>query len=178
MHFSTDCVFSGARGSYIESDIPDGSDLYGRSKLLGEVDYGEHLTLRTSIVGHELGKSMSLIDWFLCQTGEVNGYSRAIFSGLPTICVAEFLDRYVVNKDSLSGLFHFSVEPIDKFTLLKLVGQIYGLETKVNEFADFQIDRSLDSSKLRESVGFMPDSWAIMIEKMHNEYQKYFNGTA
>lgn len=175
IHFSTDCVFSGSKGNYLESDVPDAFDLYGRSKLLGEVDYGNHLTLRTSIIGHELGKSLSLIDWFLSQTDEVNGYSRAVFSGLPTVCVAEFLDRYVVGKSSPSELMHLSVEPIDKFALLKLVGQVYGVTTKINEFSDFEIDRSLNSSKLRKSVGFKPDSWANMIEKMHNEYQQYFN---
>ncbi|EJL7016531.1 SDR family oxidoreductase, partial [Vibrio cholerae] len=91
IHFSTDCVFSGKTGKYIESDIPDATDIYGKSKCLGEVNYGKHLTLRTSIIGHELNTSVSLIDWFLTQNNKVNGFSKAVFSGLPTCYIANIL---------------------------------------------------------------------------------------
>ena len=174
VHFSTDCVFSGTRGAYVENDIPDASDLYGRSKLLGEIAYGRHLTLRTSIIGHELDNSVSLVDWFLSQSGTVKGYSKAIFSGLPTICIAEFLSNYILRRNAPGGLLHLSVDPIDKYSLLKIVAEIYGLQTSIDEYADFKIDRSLDSSKLRKAVGFKSESWEQMIEKMYNEYQKYF----
>lgn len=174
VHFSTDCVFSGTRGAYTENDIPDASDLYGRSKLLGEITYGHHLTLRTSIIGHEMDNSVSLVDWFLNQSGTVKGYSKAIFSGLPTICIAEFLANYIVRRNAPAGLLHLSVDPIDKYSLLKIVAERYDLQTSIDEYADFKIDRSLDSSKLREAVGFKSESWELMIEKMHSEYQKYF----
>ncbi|HEU4636653.1 MAG TPA: SDR family oxidoreductase, partial [Edaphobacter sp.] len=80
VHVSTDCVFSGARGRYVESDPADAEDLYGRSKLLGEVDYPHAVTLRTSIIGHELDGTQSLLGWFLSQHGEVKGFAQAIFS--------------------------------------------------------------------------------------------------
>lgn len=174
VHFSTDCVFSGSRGAYTEDDIPDAFDLYGRSKLLGEVAYGRHLTLRTSIIGHELDKSVSLVDWFLKQSETVKGYSKAIFSGLPTICVAEFLAQYIVRENAPAGLLHLSVDPIDKYTLLKIVAERYDVQTSIEEYAEFKIDRSLDSTKLRQAVGFKPESWELMIEKMHCEHQNYF----
>lgn len=174
VHFSTDCVFSGGRGAYTEDDTPDAFDLYGRSKLLGEVTYGRHLTLRTSIIGHELNSCVSLVDWFLNQSVKVKGFSRAIFSGLPTICVAEFLANYVVKRSSLNGLLHLSVDPIDKCTLLQMIAERYDVKTPIEEHAEVRIDRSLDSSKLREAVGFKPECWELMIEKMHNEHQKYF----
>ncbi|EHW2654272.1 SDR family oxidoreductase, partial [Escherichia coli] len=95
IHFSTDCVFSGKKGNYNEKDLPDAYDLYGKSKQLGEVDYGGHLTLRTSIIGHEISSHHSLVDWFLSQRNSINGYSNAVFSGLPTVYVAEVIHKYI-----------------------------------------------------------------------------------
>lgn len=174
VHFSTDCVFSGKKGNYLESDIPDASDIYGRSKLLGEVDYDGHLTLRTSIIGHEINSSLSLVDWFLSQTSPVKGFSKAVFSGLPTCYVAEFIEQYILDKIDLTGLYHLSVEPIDKFSLLKMIKSIYGVTTEINEYSDFQIDRSLNSDRLRFETGVVVPSWPELIKRMHNEYSKYF----
>lgn len=174
IHFSTDCVFSGSKGMYSESDVPDANDLYGRSKLLGEVTYGKHLTFRTSIIGHQLDSTSSLISWFLAQSGIVNGFSKAVFSGLPTIYVAEFLKKHVLNNSDLSGLFHLSVDPIDKYSLLNLVGQQYGLSTNIIESRELRIDRSLDSSKLAKATEHVAPKWPQLIERMHNEYSKYF----
>lgn len=84
IHISTDCVFSGKKGNYKESDFPDCYDLYGRSKFLGEVDYPHAITLRTSIIGHELAGNRSLINWFLSAEGQVKGFEKAIYSGFPT----------------------------------------------------------------------------------------------
>jgi len=116
VHFSTDCVFSGRKGMYKEEDIPDAYDLYGRTKLLGEVEYENSVTLRTSIIGHEINRSKSLVDWFLSQSGEVKGFTKAVFSGLPTIEVANVLKNYVIPKPRLTGLYHLSVDPISKLT--------------------------------------------------------------
>jgi dTDP-4-dehydrorhamnose reductase len=96
IHFSTDCVFSGRRGNYREDDNPDPIDLYGRSKLLGEVVGPRVLTLRTSIVGRELREHLGLIDWFVSQRGKrVNGYVRALYSGLTTLATAELVSRLI-----------------------------------------------------------------------------------
>lgn len=173
VHFSTDCVFSGQGSLYKETDIPDATDLYGRSKLLGEVRYGVHLTLRTSIIGHELGKSLSLVDWFLSQTCAVNGYRKAIFSGLPTVYIAEFLKDYVIGKD-LAGLYHLSVEPIDKYTLLNVIKDTYAVGVDINPFDDFVIDRSLNADSLKRDTGFVSPSWSQLIKKMREEYLEYF----
>lgn len=174
IHFSTDCVFSGTLGGYTETSLPDSTDLYGRSKLLGEVDYGKHLTLRTSIIGHELNSNVSLVDWFLSQTGSVRGFSQAIFSGLPTCYIAEFLDKYVIDESNLSGLYHLSAEPIDKYSLLSLIKEKYGIETDIIDYPDFIIDRSLNSKSLRELIDFKPPQWPELIEKMNDEFKEYF----
>ncbi|WP_370550447.1 SDR family oxidoreductase [Edwardsiella tarda] len=174
IHFSTDCVFTGEKGYYNEDDIPDSTDLYGQTKCMGEISYGGHLTLRTSIIGHELSSNHSLIDWFLSQNESVNGYSKAIFSGLPTCYMAEIIEKYVIPNERLSGIRHLSVAPINKYELLKLVSRIYSKKITIVEFNDFVIDRSLNSDLFRHETGFTPEPWHSLVWKMHNEYEKYF----
>ena len=168
IHMSTDCVFSGSRGGYLDDDVPDAHDLYGVSKRLGEVDYPNAITLRTSIIGHELNGSRSLIDWFLSQEGSVKGFSKAIFSGLPTVEIARIIKDYVVPNEGLHGLYHVSAEPINKYDLLSLVADIYQHDTKIIKDSDFEIDRSLDSSRFRAVTGFRPHPWHEMISTMKN----------
>ena len=170
VHFSTDCVFSGKQGSYKEEDFPDAYDLYGRSKFLGEVGYKNSITLRTSIIGHELNRAKSLIDWFLSQTGEVKGFTKAIFSGLPTIEVARVVKDYVIPRRELSGLYHLSVDPISKHDLLTLVAKEYGKNIKIFPDENLVIDRSLNSDRFRTATGFQPRRWEHLVRQMHEEY--------
>ncbi|MFM5427130.1 dTDP-4-dehydrorhamnose reductase family protein [Aeromonas veronii] len=170
IHFSTDCVFDGKQGMYQEADLPTATDLYGKSKCLGEVNYGRHLTLRTSIIGHELDSAVSLVDWFLSQSGAVNGFSKAVFSGVPTCYIAKLLAENILNKPEICGLYHLSAEPINKHSLISLVADIYGKEIEINESTQLVIDRSLDSSRLRQAIAFTPPSWRELIEFMHNDY--------
>ncbi|WP_325892035.1 dTDP-4-dehydrorhamnose reductase family protein [Grimontia sp. NTOU-MAR1] len=174
IHFSTDCVFSGQKGLYVEDDLPDAVDLYGSSKRLGEVSYGKHLTLRTSIIGHELNSSVSLIDWFLSQEQGVSGFSKAVFSGLPTCYVAKLLAEKILPNKELAGMYHLSVEPIDKFSLLKQVNEVYGKGTEITENASFVIDRSLNSDELRKQIDFTPPTWPELINFMHSDFKKRY----
>lgn len=175
VHFSTDCVFDGKESNYVESDLPTATDLYGKSKCLGEVDYGKHVTLRTSIIGHELKSSVSLIDWFLSQEGSVRGFSKAVFSGLPTAYVAKILEDYVLPNSSLSGLYHLSVDPIDKHSLISKVADVYNKQIDIEKFDDFVIDRSLNSIKFRKETGFVPPNWDDLVIFMHSDYRKRYN---
>lgn len=168
VHLSTDCVFAGDKGMYTEDDLPDARDVYGRTKLLGEVDYPHALTLRTSIIGHELSSAHSLICWFLAQQGATRGFSSAIFSGFPTVEIARIIDEYVLPQRDLHGLYHLSAAPIDKFALLKLVAEIYGKDIRIDEDPALVIDRSLDSTRFREATGFTPDDWPTLIRRMHD----------
>lgn len=174
IHFSTDCVFSGNQGGYLESDVPDATDIYGRSKLLGEVNYAPHLTLRTSIIGHELSSSVSLIDWFLSQSDETKGYTKAIFSGLPTCYIAKVLVENVLPYNELSGLYQLSVEPIDKFSLLNKVSDVYSKEITIQESIDLEIDRSLNSQLFQVATKFKIPSWDLLVNKMHSDYLKFY----
>jgi dTDP-4-dehydrorhamnose reductase len=168
VHLSTDCVFSGSKGMYLETDLSDAKDLYGRSKYLGEVDYPNAITLRTSIIGHELDGARSLIGWFLSQNGPVKGYRRAVFSGLPTVVVARVIRDYVIPRPDLHGLFHLSAEAISKYDLLKLVASIYDKNIDIVADDQLAIDRSLDSSRFRNETGFQPAPWPELIKDMHD----------
>ncbi|EMI4229163.1 SDR family oxidoreductase [Vibrio vulnificus] len=174
VHFSTDCVFTGEKGLYTEDDLPDARDLYGKSKCLGEVSYGNHLTLRTSIIGHELNSSVSLVDWFLSQQGSTKGFSKAVFSGLPTCYIAKLLAETILPNSELNGLYHLSVDPIDKYTLLNLVAKVYEKQIEINESAELVIDRSLDSTRFRAATHFQPPVWADLIEYMHRDFVRRY----
>lgn len=167
IQISTDCVFSGAKGNYLESDISDAEDLYGKSKFIGEVtDSKNAVTLRTSIIGRELNSANSLIDWFLSQQGAVKGYSKAIFSGLPTNELASVISDYVLPREDLQGLYHVSADPIDKYSLLELVAKEYGKHVALTADASLRIDRSLDSTRFRAEVGYNPPSWEALVASM------------
>ncbi|MEP6705428.1 MAG: SDR family oxidoreductase [Acidobacteriota bacterium] len=171
---STDCVFSGERGNYSESDIPDATDLYGKSKNLGEIVGSNCLTLRTSIIGHELGSAHSLLDWFLSNRGgKVKGYANAIYSGFPTIVFAAIIDNLIGSHPQLSGLYHVSSDPINKFELLTLVNDAYAADVTIERDETFKIDRSLDSTRFRAETGFNPASWKSMITAMADDAKIY-----
>lgn len=167
IHISTDCVFLGDRGMYQESDPVDARDLYGKTKAAGEVtDVEGCLTIRTSIIGHELWTRNGLLEWFLNETGEVQGRAQAIFSGFPTTVLAQVIDRHVLPAVDLNGLYHVSADPISKFELLGLINRHYHRSTLVQREETYSIDRSLDSTRFRLRTGFQPESWPNMIAKM------------
>lgn len=166
IHISTDCVFSGKKGMYRESDYPDCYDLYGRSKLLGEVNSSEAITLRTSIVGHELGTAHGLLNWFLIQNGDVSGYTRAIFSGLPTVEVARVIHDFILPNMQLKGIYHLSADPISKYDLLKLFAWAYSKSTTITPSEEVVINRSLDSRLFRTATGYHPPSWRDLVQAM------------
>ncbi|MBK9165604.1 MAG: SDR family oxidoreductase [Acidobacteria bacterium] len=171
---STDCVFAGTRGMYREIDAPDALDLYGQSKHWGEVTAANCLTVRTSIIGRELSAGHSLVEWFLGNEGsKVKGFRKAIYSGFPTIVFADIIRGLIAEQSELSGLYHVSSDPINKFELLQLVGQAYSREIEIVPDDDFEIDRSLDSSVFRSLTGFAPPDWPEMVRSMAEDPTPY-----
>lgn len=166
IHFSTDCVFSGRRGHYSEHDIPDAEDLYGRSKLLGEVAAPNCLTLRTSIIGRELDRKRGLLEWFLAQRGSVKGYRRAVYTGFTTLELSRIVSMLIGRYPSAEGLWHVSSERISKFALLQLIRQHYRLDIEVMPDDEFVCDRSLDSSRFRAQCRYTPPTWEAMIAEL------------
>ena len=169
IHVSTDCVFSGRKGLYLESDLSDAEDLYGKSKYIGELhDLPHAVTLRTSIIGHELGSSYALVDWFLSQQANVKGFTRAIFSGLPTVELARVMKDFVI-PHPLNGLYHVAAAPIDKHQLLGLVAAQYGKQIEIRPDDALVIDRSLDGTRFREATGYVAPDWSELIRRMHEQ---------
>jgi dTDP-4-dehydrorhamnose reductase len=173
VHISTDCVFSGKTGNYIETDLCDARDIYGKAKYLGEIVSEGHVTIRTSMIGHELSGKLSLLEWFLSQQGTVPGYTRAVFSGLTTNEIARVLVRHVIFNRNLCGLYHLSGKPIAKYDLLRLVANQYRKSIDITPDKSLIIDRSLNSKLFRESVGYNPPGWETLIEEMHDDYNKH-----
>ena len=167
IHFSTDCVFAGTRGNYTETDTPDATDLYGQSKQQGEVTASHCVALRTSVIGHELGTKLSLLDWFLSQRGQtVNGFTKAIYSGFTTLEMARIVERILTRHPELSGVWHVASEPISKFDLLQLCREKLGWDGVIEPNDEFVCDRSLNGDRFNEATGYTPPSWEAMISEL------------
>ena len=168
VHMSTDCIFSGDKGNYRETDPPDARDLYGRSKLLGELAYPHTVTLRTSIIGHELQSAHGLVGWFLSQQECCKGYAKAIFSGLPTVALAQVVRDVVLQHNDLHGVYHVAAQRISKYDLLKLIAEIYGKAIDIERDDKLVIDRSLNADRFRDATGYIAPDWRSLIKLMHS----------
>lgn len=167
VHISTDGVFSGARGQYTEDDLPDPTDAYGLAKWLGEVTEPHTITLRTSMIGPGL-RAGGLLDWFLSQQGSCPGYTRAVFSGLPTVVIGRIIRDFVIPRHDLHGVYHIAAPAISKYDLLTLVAERYGKDIEIVPDDSVVIDRSLVADRFSTATGFVPDSWPELVETMHS----------
>ncbi len=179
IHISTDCVFSGRKGMYLEGDPSDAEDLYGKSKFLGEVDRLGCLTIRTSIIGRELLTQNGLVEWFLSNRGKkVDGYERAIFSGLTTNRLSTLILDLIEEHPGLSGIYQVAAEPIDKYMLLHLLNEAYDARVEIRCDNSVVIDRSLDGSRFRAATSFTAPPWPEMIAAMATNPPPTTNGEA
>lgn len=178
IHISSDCVFDGKKGGYTERDFSDATDLYGRTKFLGEVVYPHCVTLRTSIIGHELKGNYGLVEWFLSQEGLVHGFRKVIYSGFPTVEFARIIRDYVIPNSEITGLYHVSSNPISKYELLKLIKDQYGKKIEIEPEDSLQFDRSLDSSRFCSLTGYNPPRWIDLVRGMYKDFLQgpYLNG--
>ena len=174
IHLSTDCVFSGRRGNYREDDLPDPIDLYGRSKLLGETDEDEGLTLRTSIVGRQLSGHNSLFEWARSSRGgRVRGFNRAVYSGLTTMALAEMVDKVILSHPDLTGVWQVASAPITKYRLLQCLDERLALELDIERDETFVCDRSLDGSRFAARTGIEVPSWEEMLDRFRDDEEIY-----
>ena len=173
IHVSTDCVFSGKKGNYLEDDQSDAEDLYGRSKFLGEVCYPHCVTLRTSIIGMELKNHLGLIEWFLAQNGTIKGFTKAIYTGFTTDEISRIINDYVIPNQDLHGLYQVSSDPISKYDLLMMAKTAFNKNIEIIPDEDFFSDRSLNSIKFRNFANYQPPSWQSMVDEMASSLPFY-----
>jgi dTDP-4-dehydrorhamnose reductase len=166
VQISTDCVFSGRAGRYRETDAADAGDLYGRSKLLGEVADAGAVTLRTSIIGLELSRKSSLVEWFLAQRGALRGFRRAIYSGFTTLEMARIIEHVLMRHPDRHGVYHVASESITKFDLLEGLRRRLGRDICIEPDDDFACDRSLDGRRFENDFAYTPPSWDRMLDEL------------
>jgi len=174
-HISTDCVFRGDKGAYTEVDQPDVQDLYGRSKAVGELGYGRHLTLRTSIVGFEIGGHLGLVSWFFSQppASVLRGFTHARYSGLTTGMVSRLMVALAREADPPTGLWHVASEPITKFDLLARLSAAFDLGHRLVPDDRERIDRTLDDSRFRTRTGSRRPSWDELITDLRRDWERW-----
>ena len=172
VHISTDCVFSGEKGSYTESDTTDAVDLYGKTKAMGEVIRPGAITLRTSTIGHEINTKFGLLEWFLSQRSKCKGYRRAIFSGLSSFEFAKVVRDFILPNLGLSGLYHVGGIPIDKSRLLEIIAKQYGKQIEIEPDDTVVVDRTLNSSRFQVATGYVAAGWPQLIQKMYEDGMK------
>ena len=172
INFSTDCVFNGLQGYYDENSTPNATDLYGKTKALGEIQGENALTLRSSFIGTELENGSELLEWFLSQKGTVKGFAKAIYSGLTVIELCRVVERILVHHPTTNGLYNISSDPITKFDLLMLIRKKLLLDVEVIPYENEFCDRSLNSTKFRNEFKYSPPTWEAMIEELHEDLKK------
>ena len=169
VHVSTDCVFSGKKGSYTDTDFRDGDTVYARTKALGEIIDERNLTIRTSIVGPELkDNGTGLFHWFMRQHGEIKGYRLAFWSGVTTLELSKFIHAAIRNK--LTGLYQLSMpEKISKYELLKLFQEIWRKDdVTVTPYDDYFCDKSMVGSVRSGFKYTLPADYRNMLTEMKN----------
>lgn len=175
--FSTDCVFSGKKGDYIEEDMTDSDDLYGKSKILGELYYDNSLTIRTSIIGFEIKNKLGLIEWFLKNANnEIDGYDKCIYTGLTTIELSNIILKIIKNEliYKMKGIFHISSEKISKYKLLLNFSKKMNMEVCINRNNNIKINRSLCCDKFMNiSNNININNWDIMLDNLVDDYKNY-----
>lgn len=173
-HLSTDCVFSGRKGNYAEDDAPDAEDLYGRTKLLGEVDRPGCLTIRTSIFGRDFLKQSAFLEWLLSHRGgKVRGYKNAIYTGFTTQALARIMGDLIANYPQLSGLYQVASQPISKHDLLVKLRAAMQLNIEIEPYDDPPCDRSLSAARFLATTGYCLPTWDEMLAELASDATPY-----
>lgn len=176
IHFSSDCVFSGQQGFYVETDTPDATHAYGQTRLLGDVVSDNALVIRGSVIGRELKGHTSLLDWFLRQDGrEIKGFTQAIYSGLSSIETARVVLMVLQKVPLLNGLYHVASDPINKYELLNLAKEAFKVDVMIHKEDGGSVDRSLNAEKFNGALGYVPPSWSAMMKELAEEQEVFYH---
>ncbi|WP_349410294.1 SDR family oxidoreductase [Pseudalkalibacillus sp. SCS-8] len=173
IHISTDCVFEGNRGKYTEFDPPDGTSTYAITKANGEVITSPHLTVRTSIIGPELKNGIGLFQWFMKQTGDVNGYVKVFWNGVTTLELAKAIHAFLDSE--LSGLYHLTApETVSKYTLLEKIQKTFNKDdVTLIPYDKVACDRTLVNTK--NEIHFHVASYDQMLQELRDWMREHEN---
>ena len=167
LQISTDCVFSGKKGNYTDNSKKDALDTYGVSKAMGEVMNQYTATIRTSFIGPEQKSKKSLLNWFLSQKKEVNGFNNAFFSGVTSLELCQIIYKYFLrNKNLYNKIINVGGYTISKYDLLSCVAKVFDKKILVKKFTDFKIDRSLNCQKFKKMTKYKNKSWLKMLKEL------------
>ena len=176
IHFSTDCVFSGSEGSYLEDTTPDALDYYGKTKGLGEINSKSSLTIRSSMIGPELFNKTELFEWIINnKEKEINGFSRVMYSGVTTVYMARLLADLIDNHKNLCGIYNIASKPISKFELLHLINDNFDLGLIINDDKTVISNKTLNASKIEKEIGLQPPSWDELIFELKKDYMNFID---
>lgn len=176
IHFSTDCVFSGSEGSYLENATPNALDNYGKTKGLGEINSKGSLTIRSSMIGPELFNKTELFEWIINnKVKEINGFSKALYSGVTTVYMARLVAEIIESHKNLNGIYNVASKPISKFELLRLINDNFGLGLIINEAKTVTSNKTLDASKIEKGIGLKPPSWDELIFELKKDYMNFID---
>ena len=176
IHFSTDCVFSGSEGSYLEDATPDALDYYGKTKGLGEVNSKSSLTIRSSMIGPELFNKTELFEWIINnKEKEINGFSTVMYSGVTTVYMARLLADLIDNHKNLCGIYNIASKPISKFELLHLINDNFDLGLIINDDKTVISNKTLNASKIEKEIGLLTPSWDELIFELKKDYMNFID---
>lgn len=175
IHFSTDCVFDGTKGDYTEDDYTSGTDAYGRTKAMGEVNDDHNLTIRSSFIGRELRVHSELLDWFLHQRGQsIGGFSKALYTGISTLEMARIVGDIIEHHSELTGLYQLSMPAaIDKYSLLLVFRDAFGLDVEIAANDSVEVKANLIGDRLRDAIGYQLPSWEDMVAAIAKDPTPY-----
>ena len=168
IHFSTDCVFTGSKGNYLDNDKKDAFDLYGITKSMGEVIDSQYaITLRSSMIGSELENKTELFEWFLKQKNKtIKGFNKVIYSGITTTKMAEIVVKLIDQYPKLSGVYNISSKPISKFELLKSWNNIFDINANIEVDNSYTSNKNLVSDYFYKTISMEQPDWVELSNQL------------
>ena len=170
IHFSTDCVYSGNKGDYLDNDIPDAEDNYGKSKAIGEVNSKNTLTIRSSMVGREIFNKTELFEWVVSNKNKkINGFENVVYSGVTTLWMSKTVIKILKEFPDLTGIYNISSESISKFDLICKINNRFGLNIDIESDKSFFSNKSLNSNKFFLKTNLEKPNWDEMLLWLYND---------
>jgi dTDP-4-dehydrorhamnose reductase len=176
IHFSTDCVYSGKQGNYLDNDEPDSKDIYGITKGEGEVNSKNTLTIRSSMIGREIFNKTELLEWAISSRDKkIKGFDKTIYSGVTTLWMSKTISKILKYFPELSGIYNISSEPISKYDLITKINYHFKLNLDIVTDSSFFSNKSLNSNKFFSKTDLEKPDWDSMLASLYGDSLKNDN---